>query len=230
MANERILIIEDEPDILQLIDYNLLKEGYRTLTAESGEEGIKILRAELPDLVLLDLMLPGIDGVDVCKAIRVDPKTHHIQVIMVTAKNAEADIVTGLEVGADDYLAKPFSPRVLLARVKAALRKRKSETSGDAKPIRVGTLFMDPERFQVELDGESVSLTATEFRTLYFLCSSPGRVYSRQQIVDSTQGTDYAVTERSVDVQIVGIRKKLGESADLIETVRGVGYRCRENS
>ena len=228
MAKERILIVEDDPDILQLLEYNLQKEGYRTLSSTSGEAALRLARAELPDLVILDLMLPGVDGLDVCRALRADARTRHIRVIMVTAKNEEADIVSGLEVGADDYIAKPFSPRVFLARVKAALRKSRSEGDSDNKPIRVGELHMDPDRFESTLGGEPLSFTATEFRTLYFLCRSPGRVYSRQQIVDETQGTDYAVTERSIDVQIVGIRRKLGHAADLIETVRGVGYRCRE--
>ena len=230
MPKERILIIEDEPDILQLLEYNLQKEGYRTLSATTGEEGLHLARAERPEVILLDLMLPGVDGMDVCKALRADPKTRESIVIMVTARNEEADIVTGLELGADDYIAKPFSPRVLLARVKVALRKRRVGGSEDSRTpaVQIGPLHMDPERFQAAIDEKSIYLTATEFRTLYFLCRSPGRVYSRQQIVDGTQGEDYAVTERAVDVQIVGIRKKLGEASDLIETVRGVGYRCRE--
>lgn len=228
MPRDRILIIEDEPDILQLLEYNLQKEGYKTLTATTGEEGLQVTRAELPDLVLLDLMLPGVDGLDVCRQIKADTKTEHVSVIMVTARNEEADIVTGLELGADDYLAKPFSPRVLLARVKACLRKRNRDDKDDAPSVRCGELTMDPKRFQATVSGADVQFTATEFRTLYFLCRSPGRVYSRKQIVDGTQGEDYAVTERAVDVQIVGIRKKLGEAAHLIETVRGVGYRCRD--
>jgi len=229
MPNDRILIIEDEPDILQLVEYNLKKEGYKTLTATTGEEGLAIARAELPDLIVLDLMLPGVDGLDVCRKLKAETKTSAISIVMVTARNEEADIVTGLELGADDYLAKPFSPRVLLARIKAALRKTKrSEGSKEKHAIRIGRLTMDPNRFEAIVDGEPVQFTATEFHTLYFLCRAPGQVFSRKQIVDGTQGEDYAVTERAVDVQIVGIRKKLGDASNLVETVRGVGYRCRE--
>jgi len=229
MPSDRILIIEDEPDILQLLEYNLKKEGYKTLTATTGEEGLAIARAELPDLIVLDLMLPGVDGLDVCRSLKAESKTADISIVMVTARNEEADIVTGLELGADDYLAKPFSPRVLLARIKAALRKTKRTDAPKENPaIRIGDLTMDPARFEASVAGTPVRFTATEFRTLYFLCRAPGRVYSRKQIVDGTQGEDYAVTERAVDVQIVGIRKKLGDAAEVVETVRGVGYRCRE--
>lgn len=229
MPSDRILIIEDEPDILQLLEYNLKKEGYKTLTATTGEQGLAIARAELPDLIVLDLMLPGIDGLDVCRKLKSENKTSAIAIVMVTARNEEADIVTGLELGADDYLAKPFSPRVLLARIKAALRKNKrSDTNQESPAVRIGALIMDPSRFEAAVAGSAVVFTATEFRTLYFLCRSPGRVFSRKQIVDGTQGEDYAVTERAVDVQIVGIRKKLGDASAIVETVRGVGYRCRE--
>lgn len=229
MAKPRILVIEDESDILQLIEYNLLKEGYRVLTAETGEEGVELARSEVPDLILLDIMLPGVDGMDVCKMLRNSPRTKNVLILMLTARSEDIDVVTGLELGADDYITKPFSPRVLMARIKAALRRRdQGRETDDAVPIRIGPLAMDPVRFSVGLNGNPLSLTATEFRTLYFLCRSPGRVYSRKQIVDHTQGEDYAVTERAVDVQIVGIRKKLGTSSTLIETVRGVGYRCKD--
>ena len=232
MPRERILIVEDDEDILELLEYNLGKEGYRTQSAMTGEEGLELLRNEGCDVVLLDLMLPGVDGLDVCKMIRGDRKLADTIIIMLTARNEEADVVTGLELGADDYLAKPFSPRVLLARIKATLRRRNRQhaDADEQPPVQVGELYMDPKRFEARINGKSITFTPTEFNALYFLCRSPGRVFTRKQIVDGTQGEDYAVTERSVDVQVVGIRKKLGEHGDLVETVRGVGYRCREDN
>ncbi len=232
MAKESVLVVDDEEDILELVTYNLAKEGYQVSAASTGEEGLNLVRSRKPDLVVLDLMLPGTDGLEVCRAIKSDPKTNKTPVIMLTAKGEEADIVQGLELGADDYITKPFSPRVLLARVKAVLRR---DASGGRNPktstseiVEVHNFVIHPGRHEVLVDGVKVDLTLTEFKVLYFLARRPGWVFTRYQIVDAVKGEDYAVTERSVDVQIVGLRKKLGAAGDCIETVRGVGYRFKE--
>ncbi|MFO1523058.1 MAG: response regulator [Kiritimatiellia bacterium] len=230
MAKENILIIEDEIEIRELLRYNLRKAGYTTLEAGSGEEGLRIARAERPAVILLDIMLPGMDGMDACRAIKADANLQKIPVIMLTAKGEEADVVSGLEVGADDYITKPFSPRVVMARVKAVLRRGSTAgpAGGDAAEVRHGAIHMDPARHSCLAGGRPLDLTATEYKLLYFLCRRPGRVFTRQQIVDACRGEDYAVTERSVDVQVVGLRKKLADHADMVETVRGVGYRAKE--
>ena len=227
MAHERILIVEDEEDIRELLHFNLAREGYRITSAERGEEGYQLIRDTLPDLVLLDLMLPGMDGLDICRNLKQDPRTRHIAVVIVSAKGEESDVVVGLELGADDYITKPFSPKVLLARVKTVLRRRTRPANGK-EPIRHGSLLIDPARHLVKVEGTTVELTATEYQVLHYLAQRPGWVFTRQQIVDAVKGTDYAVTERSVDVQMVGLRRKLGEAAHWIETVRGIGYRFKE--
>lgn len=227
MAKENILIVDDEEDILELVRYNLSKEGYQLTCVGSGEDGLKVARAAAPDLVVLDLMLPGVDGLDVCKALKGDSKTKHIPIIMLSAKGEEADIVTGLELGADDYLVKPFSPRVLSARVKSVLRRNKGIPEDDSSPIKVDELQINPGRHEVLIKGKLVDLTSTEFKVLHFLARQPGWVFTRYQIVDAVHGDDYPVTDRSVDVQIVGLRKKLGKVGAYIETVRGVGYRFK---
>ncbi len=228
MAKENILVVEDEADIQELVRYNLSKEGYRVTGMSTGEGALKAARSTLPALILLDLMLPGMDGLEVCKLLKSDSKTQHIPIIMLTAKGEEADVVAGLELGADDYISKPFSPRVLMARIKAVLRRRIKEQTLDERPIKAGDLQMDPGRHEVLIKGKNVQLTFTEFRVLQYLSQRPGWVFTRQQIVDAVRGEDYAVTERSVDVQIVGLRKKLGPCGDYVETVRGVGYRFKE--
>jgi two-component system phosphate regulon response regulator PhoB len=228
MAGENILIVEDDEDILELVRYNLSREGYKTTTVRSGEDALRSAGRVAPDLVVLDLMLPGLDGLDVCKLLKNDRKTKHIPVIMLTAKGEEADIVTGLEVGADDYITKPFSPRVLIARVKAVLRRKTQEPGGDDATVRAGDLVIVPGRNEALLSGKPLDLTFTEFRILHCLARRPGWVFTRDQLVDAVRGEDYAVTARSVDVHIVGLRKKLGRARDCIETVRGVGYRFRE--
>jgi len=227
MAKETILAVDDEEDILELIRYNLSKEGYKVSQALSGEDVLKIARSGMIDLILLDLMLPGIDGLDVCKILKADQKTQHIPVIMLTAKGEESDIVTGLEVGADDYITKPFSPKVLIARVRSVLR-RKSKTVSEEATVKIKELVIYPGRHEVLVNGNPVDLTFTEFKVLHFLSKRPGWVFTRYQIVDAVRGDDYPVTERSVDVQIVGLRKKLGLCGKYIETVRGVGYRFKE--
>jgi two-component system phosphate regulon response regulator PhoB len=228
MSSRTILVVDDEEDILELLDYNLTKEGYRVLRAASGEKALEIAKADRPDLIVLDLMLPGLDGLEVCKRMRAERKTADIPIVMLTAKGEEADIVLGLELGADDYVTKPFSPRVLTARVRAVLRRRAKAASEADAPIKIGGIEIDTGRHDVVADGKPVRLTFTEYEILSFLARRPGWVFTRYQIVEAVRGEEYAVTDRSVDVQIVGLRKKLGKHGDRIETVRGVGYRFRE--
>jgi two-component system alkaline phosphatase synthesis response regulator PhoP len=228
MAHENILVIEDEEDIAELIRYNLEREGYRIVHAESGERGLDIVRRQHPDLLLLDLMLPGIDGLEVCKRVKADAAGAQTPIIMVTARGEEADVVTGLELGAEDYLTKPFSPRVLVARVRAVLRRRNSAPVADDAVIRTHGIEIHPGRHEVTIDGTAIDLTATEFKILHFLAKRPGWVFTRYQIVDGIRGPNYPVTERSVDVQVVALRRKLAERGEAIETVRGVGYRFSE--
>lgn len=225
MPGERITVIEDDAAIQELLRYNLDRNGYRVDVYDRAEPALAAIRRRPPDLLLLDIMLPGLDGLDVCRQLKADPATARLPIIMISARGEEADIVIGLELGADDYLAKPFSPRVLLARVKAVLRRQAGEADDAAAPLRRGPLEIDPGRHQVRLAGAPVPLTPTEFGILYLLAGKPGWVFTRQQIVDAVRGEDYAVTERSVDVQIVGLRRKLGDGAAVIETVRGIGYR-----
>lgn len=228
MAKEHILIIEDEGDILELIRFNLAREGYKVTSAVSGEVGLKLARSDSPALVLLDLMLPEIDGLEVCRTLKGDPKTQHIPVVMLTAKGEESDIVTGLEVGAEDYIVKPFSPKVLIARVRAVLRRRRKAQTDEKAPLKVHDMAIHPGRHEVMVEGKPVPLTLTEFQILHLLARRPGWVFSRDQILNEIRGDEAYVTDRSIDVQIVGLRKKLGDSGGLIETVRGVGYKLKE--
>ena len=228
MANEKIVVIDDEENILELVSYNLARDGYAVTCVTTGEDALKKVRAIRPDLVILDLMLPGMDGFEVCKILKNDSKTAHIPVIMLTAKGEEADIVTGLELGADDYIVKPFSPKVLIARVRAVLRRKAIEPVGESDVIQMKDLVIHPGRREVLVKGKPISLTSTEFRMLHYLARRPGWVFTRQQIIDTARGDEYPVTDRSVDVHIVGLRKKLGALGELIETVRGVGYRFKE--
>jgi len=228
MARQRILVVDDEEDVLELVEYNLAKEGYDVARADTGEQALSLARAALPDLILLDLMLPGVDGLDVCRLLKNDDRTAHVPIIMLTAKSEEADVVTGLEMGADDYITKPFSPRVLAARVKTVLRRKRSEPVGEEETLRIRDLVIHPGRREVLAVGAMVDLTYTEFNVLHTLARKPGWVFTRSQIVDAVRGDDYPVTDRSVDVQIVSLRKKLGSCADYLETVRGVGYRLKE--
>ena len=229
MSHKTIMVVEDEEDIQELLKFNLEREGYAVRLAESGEEAYRAIRQTPPDLVLLDLMLPGMDGLEVCRHIKQEAATRHIPVIIVSAKGEESDIVVGLELGADDYITKPFSPKVLLARVRTVLRRRAQQEPDAATVLDRGPLLIDPVRHQARAHGAPLELTATEFHVLHFLARRPGWVFTRQQIVDAVKGEDYAVTERSVDVQMVGLRKKLGAAAELVETVRGIGYRFKEN-
>ena len=230
MSKESILLVEDEHDIQDLLKFHLERENLVVETADTGEDALQRLKSRTVSLILLDLMLPGIDGLEVCRRLKAQPETAAIPIIMLTAKDSEADIVTGLEMGAADYVCKPFSPRVLMARIHAVLRRPVAAATGDVlEPvITVGPLTVDPGRHKVEIKGREVPLTFTEFRILHLLAESPGRAFSRQQIVDQVRGESYAVTERIVDVQMVSLRKKLGALGDWIETVRGVGYRFKE--
>ena len=230
MEKRKILVIEDDHDILELLRYNLSKVGYATLLCESGEDGLELARDEDPDLIVLDLMLPGLDGMQVCRNLRRHAATREIPIVMLTAKGEESDIVRGLEAGADDYITKPFSPRILLARIRSVLRRRSqfNAISNEAPDIAAHNLEIRPNRHEALVDGQRMDLTATEFRMLYFLAQRPGWVFTRGQIVNGVHGEGYPVTDRSVDVQIVGLRKKLGSAGQTIETVRGVGYRFLE--
>jgi two-component system phosphate regulon response regulator PhoB len=228
MAKEKILIIEDEEDILELVKYNLTKEGYHVTGAESGESGLKAARSGNPDIIILDLMLPGIDGLEVCKILKNDPKTGHVPIIMLTAKGEESDVVTGLEVGADDYIVKPFSPKILIARIRALARRKSEEIPDETAIIKIHDIVIHPGRHEITFKGKKVDLTFTEFLILQLLARRPGWVFSRYDIVNGVRGEDTIVTDRSVDVQIVGLRKKLGAAGVYIETVRGVGYRFKE--
>ena len=228
MAGKKILIVEDEEDVMELIRYNLAKEGFNCDAAYNGQEALKKTQAMLPDLVLLDLMLPEVDGLEVCKRLKSSPQTEHIPIVMVTAKSDEADIITGLELGADDYITKPFSPKVLVARVRAVLRRKTTEIPEKSTVVRIHDIQIDPGRHKVLVKDNAVELTSSEFGLLHFLAARPGWVFTRYQIVDAIHGTDYPVTDRSIDVQVVGLRKKLGPAGKYIETVRGIGYRFKE--
>jgi two-component system phosphate regulon response regulator PhoB len=229
MSKETILIVDDEEDILELIKFNLKGEGYNILQAMTGEEAIKIAKQSGPDLMVLDLMLPGIDGLEVTRYLKNNDATTDIPIVMLTAKGEESDIITGLELGANDYISKPFSPRELTARIRAILRRRQ-KNNADA-PVRVrqeGDMVIDRAKHRVSIEGKIVELTLSEFELLSFLAEKKGWVFTRGQIVDAIHGENYAVTERSIDVIIVGLRKKLGSYSSCIETVRGVGYRFKE--
>lgn len=224
----KLLIVEDEADIRELISFNLEMSGYDVEKARDGEEGLALAKGGGFDLIILDLMLPGMDGLKVCAQLKKDPSTAAIPVIMLTARSEDDDIVSGLETGADDYITKPFSPRILIARVKAALRRSGPDVKAEeSNIISIHNIVIDSARHETHLGDEAIDLSATEFGILRFLAKNPGWVFSRSQIIDSVKGEDYPVTARSVDVQILGIRKKLGDMGNIIETVRGVGYRMK---
>jgi two-component system alkaline phosphatase synthesis response regulator PhoP len=227
MDKPTILVVDDEEDIVELVELNLSREGYKVLACGTGEQALEMAGSKLPDLMILDLMLPGIDGLEVCKRLKNQPKTEQIPIIILSAKGEEADIVAGLELGADDYVTKPFSGKVLVARVRRILR-RKVEHSEDTIPIKIHELAIDPARREVFVKNKLIELTFTEFNILKLLAKRAGLVFTRYQIVDSLHGSDYVVTDRTVDVQIVSLRKKLGQYGDYIETVRGVGYRFKD--
>jgi two-component system, OmpR family, alkaline phosphatase synthesis response regulator PhoP len=228
MAHETILIIEDEQDIVELLTYNLEQEGYTIFFSTSGEEALAVVQQKNPDLILLDLMLPGVDGLDVCRHLKRNETTRNIPIIMLTAKSEDSDVITGLEMGADDYIPKPFSPKVLIARIRSVLRRNVPAAAGSAEQIiTIHDISIDISKHQVLCENKEIELSATEFSILVFLARNPGWVFSRNQIIGAVKGEDYPVTERSVDVQILGLRKKLGAMGKYIQTVRGVGYRLQ---
>ncbi|MBZ0264508.1 response regulator transcription factor [bacterium] len=228
MPKEYILVVEDEEDILELIRHNLSREGYEVRCVSDGHEALREVRLRPPDLIVLDLMLPEIDGLDICRRLKMDQATRHIPIIMESAKSEDSEVITGLELGADDYITKPFSPKVLVARVKSVLRRKAEPEPSKNAVLRFHDIIIHPQKREVLVKGSPVELTNTEFRILHMLAQRPGWVFTRYQIVDDIHGEQYAVSDRSVDVQVVGLRKKLGDQGALIETVRGVGYRLKE--
>ncbi|HEX7898808.1 MAG TPA: response regulator transcription factor [Planctomycetota bacterium] len=222
-----ILVIDDEPELVKLLDFNLTKAGYLVLTAREGEAGLAAARRHAPDVVVLDVMMPGLDGFEVCKKLRQEAATAGVPILMLTAKAEEADRVLGLELGADDYLVKPFGLRELQARVKALLRR--AEAQGNSpEVVRAGKLVVDASRRTVTASGKDVALTATEFNLLRALAERRGRVISREDLISMARGDDVAVVDRTVDVHVAALRRKLGRLGEMIETVRGVGYRMSE--
>lgn len=231
MAKANVLIIEDDPEIQELLSFTLAKEGWTLIAARDGEAGLAALASSSPDCVVLDIMLPGMDGLEVLRRVKAEASWKRLPVIMTTARGEESDIVAGLELGADDYVVKPYSPKVLAARIRAALRRRADlsvQSAEDATVLARGELRLDSGRHEVSWQGQVVLLSATEFAILEFLLRNPGWVFSRSQIIDAVKGRDYPVTDRSVDVQILSLRKKLGDGGEMIETVRGVGYRLKD--
>jgi two-component system phosphate regulon response regulator PhoB len=226
--NEKIVIVEDEADIRELLAYNLEREGYHIREFADGKDALDYIEKHPPELILLDLMLPGMHGLDICRRLKRSHDTENLPIIMVSAKGEESDIITGLELGADDYICKPFSMKILLARVRTALRRRSLPRTAKCETLHAGPLVINPQSHRVTMDGRTIELTASEFAILRFLAQHPGWVRTREQIIDAIRGTDYAVTERAIDVQIVGLRRKLGNHSHLLETVRGVGYRFQE--
>ncbi|HSW39098.1 MAG TPA: response regulator [Acidobacteriota bacterium] len=227
MSKGLVLIIDDEKDLVDLVRYNLEKDGYHVISAGDGESGLALAIERKPDLAVVDLMLPGIDGLETCRLLRQSEATAMIPIIMLTAKSSESDRIVGLEIGADDYVTKPFSPRELLARVKAILR-RSSGYRPTPAVIRRGKLAIDTTSLEVSCNHTRIDLTATEYRLLRFLATHPGFVYSRSALIDGALGRDVTVLERTIDVHIMSLRKKLGKCGEWIETIRGFGYRFRE--
>lgn len=228
MAKTQVMIVEDEPDIAELLAFNLNREGFDTSIVGRGDSAFQEIIRRKPNLVLLDLMLPGLSGLEVCRLLKAKPETASLPIIMISAKGEESDIVVGLEMGADDYIPKPFSIKVVIARLHAVLRRRHTPPVKSDAVIKVHDITINPGRHEVICGKTAVDLTASEFSLLHFLAARPGWVFTREQIVDGVKGTDYAVTDRAVDVQVVSLRRKLGKRGDYIETVRGVGYRFRE--
>ena len=228
MKKTKIVVIEDEPDILEIIDYNLSKEGFEVCSALDGEKGLELVKKEVPDLVLLDLMLPGLDGIEVCRKLKADSVTHSVSIVMVTAKGEESDIVLGLGMGADDYVIKPFSPRELMARIKSVLRRGSLKDDNASDQISRDGLVIDVNRHEVRLEGEKVSFTAMELRLLHFFASHPGRVFTREDLLNHVSSDDAFIIDRNIDVHIRAIRKKLDKHRGLIETIHRVGYRFKD--
>lgn len=226
--SKHILVVEDDSDILELIKYTLVREGFHVTTLMSGDGAVEKAVSVTPDLILLDLMLPGLDGFELCRLFKRNNDLEHIPVVMLTAKSEDADVVTGLELGADDYITKPFSPKVLTARIRTILRRKANGQRDSQGILKLHNITIDPGRHEVFVDEIPVHLTLTEFNILIHLMKRPGWVYSRKQIIDSIHGEDTIITDRSIDVQVAGLRKKLGDAGRYIETVRGLGYRLKE--
>ncbi|KAB2835923.1 MAG: response regulator [Candidatus Brocadia sp.] len=224
---QKILIVDDEQDLVKLIRYHLEKDGYKTLCAYNGDDALFLVRKEKPDMVILDLMLPGIDGLEVCRKLKADTELAHIAIVMVTAKGEEADITMGLTLGADDYMTKPFSPKELVARVQAVLRRTKSDSTIQ-KYIKIDALTIDLYKHEVTIKNESIPLTLAEFKLLHQLASKPGRVFTRDQLLDTISGHDTIVIDRTIDVHVASLRKKLKAFANRIITIRGIGYKFKE--
>jgi two-component system phosphate regulon response regulator PhoB len=229
MAKSQILIVEDDRSLAEVLDYNLRQDGYQTLVANDGQEGLRQAKLRTPDLVVLDLMLPMVDGLEICRRLRADPVTRNILVLMLTAKSEETDEVVGFSVGTDDYVAKPFSVKVLLERIRALLRRREGDAVSGSVLVSQGVM-VDRERHRVTVEDKPLDLTPSEFGLLEALVRQPGRVFSRSELIDAALGGDSLVLERTVDVHIRSLRKKLGPHAVLVETVRGIGYRFRDPS
>ena len=230
--SERILVVEDEPDIVELVSYNLRQAGMAVEAAEDGEAALEMAEQSQPNLIILDLMLPGIDGLEVCRLLKQRVSVRDIPVLMLTSKAEEVDRIVGLELGADDYVVKPFSPRELVLRVKAILRRSReapAEAAGSADRITAGPLTVDPEGHHAFVEGQPLSLTATEFKLLLTLLQRRGRVQSREELLNVVWGYQYSGYGRTVDTHIRRLREKLGGAHLLVETVRGVGYRFRRD-
>ena len=227
MNKSKIVVIEDEVDILEVINYNLSKEGFDVCSALDGEEGLALIIIEVPDLVLLDLMLPGLDGIEICRKLKTDYSTRSIPIIMVTAKGEESDIVLGLGMGTDDYMVKPFRPRELMARIRSVLRRGAFIEEGDGL-VSIDELVIDINRHEVKLEGKKIVLTAMEFKLLHFLASHPGQVFTRENLLNHVSSDDTFIIDRNIDVHIRSIRKKLNKHRELIETIHRVGYRFRD--
>lgn len=228
---KRVLVVEDERDLNELVSFNLQRNGFDVISAFTGNEGLQKARTESPDLIVLDIMLPGIDGTEVTRQLKGDPKTAQIPIIMLTARSEETDVVVGLKLGADDYVTKPFSMKILLARLESLSRRLDQNTTPDVtQTLKAGPLEMDLSRHEVTVNGTDVKLTLTEFKLLAALVQARGRVLSRDQLMDKAMGSDVFVTDRAIDVHVTSIRRKLGEAAGLVHTVRGVGYRLREEN
>ena len=229
-ASKKVIVIEDEPDIQEIIVHNLLRDGYQVEATPNGERGLELVRRLDPDLVLLDLMLPGLDGVEVCRRMKADPRTRAVSIIMVTARGEESDVVLGLGLGADDYVSKPFSPRELMERVKAVLRRGPLQDHQSRERIVVGDVVIDAGRHELRVAGRRVDLTASEFRLLHCLASQPGRVFTRDQLLNRVVGEGTFIDDRNIDVHVGAVRRKLGVHRHLVETVRGVGYRFHDDN
>lgn len=229
MKDIKVVVVEDEADIREVIEHNLSREDYQVYSAADGKQGLQLVKKKLPDLVILDIMLPELDGLEICREIKVDPETRSTAIVMVTAKGEESDVVLGLGMGADDYVTKPFSPKELIARVKAVLRRGLlKEEQGSRDRIVRGKVLIDMGRHEVRVEGELVIFTPTELRLFHFLASYPGRVFTREHLLSRIIGEDAYVVDRNIDVRIRSIRKKLGKHRDLVETIRGVGYRFQD--